>query len=171
METASLLRLADGRKLAFQEWGEPGGQPVVSIHATPGSRLERYPDEQAIAERNIRLITFDRPGYGLSDAQPGRTLLDCAGDVVRLADHLGLEAFSLMGMSGGGPFVLATAWATSGRVLSAAVSCGLAPLDRDDAFVGMSEGNARELALARSDPAKLMPRSEGELDTGHGQAP
>jgi pimeloyl-ACP methyl ester carboxylesterase len=94
-------------KLAFQEWGDPHGRPVIALHTTPGSRLERYPDEQAITDLGVRLITFDRPGYGLSEPVPGRTALDGADDVVHLADHLGIEKFSLSGMPGGGPFALA----------------------------------------------------------------
>jgi pimeloyl-ACP methyl ester carboxylesterase len=149
------LRLDGGRMLAFQEWGDAQGPPVIHLHGAPGSRLERFPDQAALAELGVRLITFDRPGYGLSDPMPGRTLRDCAADVGRLADHLGLTTFALNGISAGGPYVLATSCALGARVTRAAISCGLGPLDRAGAFDGMSENNTREFDVALHDPARL----------------
>jgi pimeloyl-ACP methyl ester carboxylesterase len=154
-DEVSLLRLGDGRNLAYQEWGDPRGSTVLGLHATPGSRLERFPDSATLSRLGVHLVTFDRPGYGLSDPLPGRTLLDCADDVVRLADHLGADEFTLAGMAGGGPFVLATAWAYAGRVRGAAISCGLGPLDRPGALSGMTPGAAAQFHLAAHHPDLL----------------
>ena len=61
-----VLRLADGRQLAWAEWGDPRGSPVVFLHPSPGSRM-LCPDVHATARAGVRLITVDRPGYGGSD--------------------------------------------------------------------------------------------------------
>jgi pimeloyl-ACP methyl ester carboxylesterase len=102
------VRTADGRRLAYRDRGDPAATPIVSHHGTPGSRLDRHPDEDAIlAELGVRMIAYDRPGYGESDPQPGRRVVDAAGDVSAVADHLGIERFAVVGTSGGGPHALA----------------------------------------------------------------
>jgi len=58
------IEQADGRRLAYAVWGDPAGFTVVVLHGTPGCRLNRYPDERALAAAGIRVITYDRPGYG-----------------------------------------------------------------------------------------------------------
>lgn len=153
--------LPDGRVLAFTEWGAADGVPVIYHHGTPSSRLEHWPDDSVLAEMRVRLVTFDRPGYGVSDPLPGRTLLDVAADVEHLADHLGLERFFLSGMSGGGPFVLATASVLGERVIRSAISCGLGPLDRAGALEGMNPAQAEELEIAREHPQRLAGHLEG----------
>lgn len=75
------VRTADGRRLAYRDRGDPGATAVVSHHGTPGSRLDRHPDEDAIlAELGVRMVTYDRPGYGESDPHPGRRVVDAVGD-------------------------------------------------------------------------------------------
>ena len=80
-----------GRTLAFEDTGEPGGRPVVLFHGAPGSRLFS-PDPAATAAAGVRLITFDRPGYGRSDPLVDRRVADAAADVVALLDHLDIDA-------------------------------------------------------------------------------
>jgi pimeloyl-ACP methyl ester carboxylesterase len=159
------IEMPGGRALAFAEWGRPDGFPVIYHHGTPSSRLEHWPDGASLAQLGVRLVTFDRPGYGRSEPLPGRTLLDVAADVERLADHLGLDRFALSGMSGGGPFVLATAYALADRVDRAAISCGLGPLDRPGALEGMTPGQVEELEVACNHPERLGELLEG-LDLG-----
>jgi pimeloyl-ACP methyl ester carboxylesterase len=103
------IALQDGRRLGFAEWGEPSGAPVFLFHGIPGSRLFRHPDEGLTRQAGVRLITADRPGIGLSDAQHRRTLRDWAHDVRALADALGVARFAVAGISGGGPYALACA--------------------------------------------------------------
>ena len=69
-----MMTLTDGRTLAYCEWGDPTGHPVVLMHGAPGSRL-LCPDEEATAASGVRLLTADRPGYGGSDPRPDPTLL------------------------------------------------------------------------------------------------
>ena len=96
--------LPDGRTLAWAEYGDPAGSPVVFIDGTPGSRLAHPPDE---ALTGIRLITFDRPGYGRSTPAPRPTLLGVADAVGALATSLDITRFGVLGFSGGAPYALA----------------------------------------------------------------
>jgi pimeloyl-ACP methyl ester carboxylesterase len=155
VDAVKLLRLGTGRKLAYEQSGDPRGTVVIGFHSTPGSRLERFPDDETLTRLGVRLITFDRPGYGMSDPVDGRTLLDCADDVVALADHLGIGEFGVHGMAGGGPFALATAWAQPERVVAAAISCGLGPLDRPGAMDGLSPGVLAQFHLSQHHPDRL----------------
>src|SRR5687768_5099415 len=102
------ISLRDGRSLAYAEWGDPSGAPVVLLHGSPSSRLFR-PDEGETASAGVRLITVDRPGYGGSDFDPERTLLGWVDDLTQLVDALELERFVLVGHSSGGPYALACA--------------------------------------------------------------
>jgi len=108
-ETDRRIRLRDGRWLAYAEYGDPAGKPLVYAHGTPGSRLCRYPDESIALSLGARIIVPDRPGYGLSDFQPGRKLLDWPDDLVQLADALEIDRFAIYGFSGGGAYALACA--------------------------------------------------------------
>jgi pimeloyl-ACP methyl ester carboxylesterase len=80
------------------------GKPVVFFQGTPSSRLFHRPDESIALSLGARIIAIDRSGFGLSDFQPGRMLLDWPHDVVALADALKIDRFAVVGISGGGPF-------------------------------------------------------------------
>jgi pimeloyl-ACP methyl ester carboxylesterase len=144
------LQLPDGRALCFAEWGDPVGFPVFSLHGTPGGRLSRHPDEAKYAQAGARVITYDRPGYGRSDRHPGRRVVDCVGDVAAIADHLGVERFSVTGGSGGGPHSLAVAARLGDRVVRARCAVGVAPygLPDLDFFEGMDPLNVKEFSWA-----------------------
>lgn len=122
------LRLRDGRWLGYIDAGDPSGVPVFSCHGTPGSRLERPPDGSLPSALGVRLLTLDRPGYGLSDFQPGRRFMDWPDDVAQLADALGIPQFGLLGYSGGGPYVLACAARLPDRVRAAVLVSSPSPL-------------------------------------------
>jgi pimeloyl-ACP methyl ester carboxylesterase len=121
------LRLPEGRDLAWCERGVPGGIPVFVFHGLPGSRLQRHPDESISTTLGARIILTDRPGFGLSAPQSGRTLADWPVDVARLADHLGIERFAIIGVSGGGPSVCACAAMLGDRITRAAVVSAVGP--------------------------------------------
>jgi len=122
-----LLRLADGRRLGWSESGDPRGAPVLFFHGFGTTRVICPPDAPAF-EHGLRLVALDRPGIGLSDPKPGRGLLDWPEDVAELADHLGLERFSIVAWSGGGPYGLACAHALGSRVRAIAAVSPAAPL-------------------------------------------
>jgi len=127
-ENARTATLRDGRRLAYEECGCERGTPVLLFHGLPGSRLQRPAHEGGyFAARGVRLISVDRPGIGLSDPLPNRRLLDWPEDVRQLADALGLRRFRVVGISGGGPYALACAYALPDRIPAAATVGGLAP--------------------------------------------
>lgn len=156
---------ADGRTLCFAEWGDPDGFAVFSLHGTPGGRLNRHSDESKYAQAGARLITYDRPGYGRSDRHPGRTVVDCVADVAAIAEHLGIDRFSVVGGSGGGPHALAVAARLPERVVRARCDVGVAPYPADglDWFAGMDPNNVREFEWALEGEAVLVPSLEREL--------
>ena len=100
--TENILTLPDGRNLAYAEFGKSDGYPVLYFHAAPSSRLEPlFLGDELFSRFGLRVICPDRPGIGLSDFQPDRGFSDWPKDIVYLADALGLEKFSVLGISGG----------------------------------------------------------------------
>lgn len=169
------VSLRDGRRLGYAEYGAPDGTPGFYFHGHPGSRLEPRFADAAAAGAGLRVIALDRPGYGLSDFQPGRRIPDWPHDVAEVADALSLELFSVLGSSGGGPYALACARALPGRVTRAGVISGVGPYDAPGATTGMRWQNrvgfqlgARFPPLARllmsSMARQLRRRPERTLD-------
>ncbi|HLH59886.1 MAG TPA: alpha/beta hydrolase [Streptosporangiaceae bacterium] len=155
--TGQVATAADGRTLSFAEWGDPHGQAVFSLHGTPGCRLNRNPHEELIRSAGVRLITYDRAGYGRSDRHRGRVVADDAADVAAIADHLGIGRFSLFGGSGGGPHALAAAALLGDRIHRAACVVGVAPYDAlgADFFTGMDPENVKEFGYALDGEERL----------------
>lgn len=127
-ETAQTLRLANGRRLGLLRFGAERGEPFFYFHGMPGSRYESLLIRRQALDLGLSIVSLDRPGYGLSDACPGRSLLDWSEDVIAVADQLGLQRFGVIGVSGGGPYALACASAIPERLSSVAVVCGLGPV-------------------------------------------
>jgi pimeloyl-ACP methyl ester carboxylesterase len=122
-----VLLLDDGRRLGYAQYGRPGGEPIFYFHGHPGSRLEGRFAHSAAAAADVLVIALDRPGLGLSDAQPGRALTDWPADVAEAADKLGFSQFSVAGASGGGPYALACAARLASRISRVAVISGVGP--------------------------------------------
>lgn len=141
------LTLNDGRFLGYAEYGVTTGKPVFHFHGSGSSRLERPASDKFLKQLDIRFISVDRPGHGLSDFQQDRRLIDWPNDIVQLADHLGICEFFLTGHSAGGPHVLACAHQLPERVISGAAISSVAPMSRDKAYQGMPVLNQ---ILARS---------------------
>ncbi|WP_405997152.1 alpha/beta fold hydrolase [Streptomyces sp. NBC_00829] len=142
-------------KLAYEEWGDPKGYPVFLLHGTPGSRLGPRPLTFDLHKLAIRLIAYDRPGYGDSDRHYGRRVADAAKDVAAIADALEIERYSVVGRSGGGPHALACAALSPGRVASAAAVVTVAPPDAEGLnwLVGMADSNVMTYSMmARHSP-------------------
>jgi len=130
------IELADGRRLGFAEIGDPDGIPMFYFHGWPGSRLEARM-ALGLAERiGARILAVDRPGYGLSDFKPGRTLDEWPDDIEQLADALSIDRFAAVGASGGGPSLLACAHKIPHRLLAAGIVCGMGPTARPGALDG-----------------------------------
>jgi len=111
-----LIRLADGRRLGYAEYGDPRGRPILFFHGLGTSRVICPPDDELARDLSVRLISVDRPGIGLSDARPGRRLLDWPADVAQLADRLGLGRFAVVGWSGGGAYAAACGFMLADRL-------------------------------------------------------
>jgi pimeloyl-ACP methyl ester carboxylesterase len=139
------IETRDGRTLTFRDWGDRSGRPLFYLHGSPGSRLLHGP-EVDYAELGIRLITYDRPGYGGSERKPGRTVADVVPDMLDIADRLSLESFGILGISGDGPHALAAAAMSANRVLRCATALGIGPADADDLdfFAGMDPAEVNE---------------------------
>ena len=146
------VELEDGRKLGFAEYGDPAGGVVFHFHGSAGSRLEHPVDESILKDLKIRFISTDRPGHGLSDPQPDRTLLDGPKDINFLADRLGIDTFYVLGWSAGGPHALACAFQLAKRVRAGAVVSGLAPADRPSPYRGYSLASRMLLFVFRRMP-------------------
>jgi pimeloyl-ACP methyl ester carboxylesterase len=148
----------DGRTLRVYDAGDPSGVPVVVHHGTP-SIGELYPPWST---DGVRLIGFDRAGYGGSTRHRGRQIADVAADVRAIADALELDTFATWGISGGGPHALACAALLPDRVFAAASLCSPAPFDADglDWFAGQGEGNVAEHTAARQGETAVRPLLE-----------
>ncbi|MBK1731072.1 alpha/beta fold hydrolase [Thiococcus pfennigii] len=146
------LRLADGRRLAYAEYGGKDGPPVLYCHGFPSSHREARLLEPAARRLGVRLITLDRPGYGGSDACPERTLLDWADDCAAVLDRLGLARTALVGVSGGGPFALACAARIPERFTTCTLVCPLGPVYRTEVLAAMPGPARAALQLVRRAP-------------------
>ncbi|MFF7949250.1 alpha/beta fold hydrolase [Streptomyces griseorubiginosus] len=147
----------DGRRLSVEERGDPKGRPVFLLHGTPGSRLGPAPRPSVLYRMGVRLITFDRPGYGGSDRSVGRTVSAAAEDVSLIADALGIGRFGVVGRSGGAPHALACAALIPERAARTGALVGLAPPDAAglDWFDGMTEANVRAYVNAAAGRHRL----------------
>jgi pimeloyl-ACP methyl ester carboxylesterase len=141
---------ADGRRLSVESLGDPEGKPVFLLHGTPGGRNGPRPRGIILYRLGIRLISYDRPGYPGSDRDCGRNVASAAEDVRIIADHFGIDRFSVVGRSGGGPHALACAALLPDRVISAAALSSPAPYDAEglDWTAGMTESNVRAYGYA-----------------------
>jgi pimeloyl-ACP methyl ester carboxylesterase len=135
--TNQTLTLAGGHKLGFAEYGDPGGKPVFWFHGFPDSRLEANFAHEAAAEIGVRVICFDRPGYGLSDWRPGRKILDWPDTMAEVAAHFGYERVGVVGVSGGGPYAAAMAFKRPQLCGTVALVSGLGPVDVAESARGM----------------------------------
>jgi len=139
--------------VGFSLWGatDPAAPVVVHCHGTPGGRLVSYATED---DSSYRHIALDRPGFGLSDPDPGRTVGDHAGDVRQVLDHVGIGRCSLFGWSGGGPHALGLGALLPDRVMRVAViGCPAPDGDPDfDVTVGMPEMNRESHQMLKENP-------------------
>jgi pimeloyl-ACP methyl ester carboxylesterase len=154
MTTENSVKVRDGRRLGYAEYGDPNGRPVLHFHGLPSSRYEGYrtASEEIAARLHARVIVVERPGFGLSDFKVGRTIVDWPNDVVEFADALRLERFAVTGYSGGGPYVATCAWKIPERLLTAGIISGVSPLDAPGAFDGMNKTDRQGHYMARRAP-------------------
>jgi len=129
-----VIRLSDGRSLAYDEYGSPDGFPVVNCHGGLACRLDVAAADDVATEVGVRLISPDRPGVGLSDPQPGRTLAGWARDVDELLGQIGVQRFASMGWSMGGQYAAAVGHFLRDKVTRVAIIAGALPLTEPGVF-------------------------------------
>jgi len=153
------VALRDGRTLHVYDEGDPTGTPVVVHNGTPSSGRLYEPHVADARQRGIRLIGYDRAGYGGSTARPGRSVADVAGDVAAALDALGIDSFATWGISGGGPHALACAALLADRCSAAASLASPAPWGAEglDWLAGQGEGNVAEWEASLAGFAALEP--------------
>lgn len=132
MNPDRLLRLAGGRLLAVDHRGPPGARVVLFLHAAPGSRV-LDPDPWATATAGVRLVLFDRPGYGASTPLPAEVVATIAGgaeDAAAVLDEVRARQVAVVGWSAGGLVGLALAAHRPDLVESVTMVC--TPAHEDD---------------------------------------
>jgi pimeloyl-ACP methyl ester carboxylesterase len=150
MEREGSTRTKDGRALAYVERGSTDGTPVIVCHGTPGSRYTRHPDEQIYDRHGLHAVVYDRPGYGRSDPDPGRSVADAAAHIQAIADHHGFDRFVVAGGSGGAPHALACGALLGDRIIRVGALVTPAPSDAQDFdfFAGLADLNVKEFKAA-----------------------
>lgn len=155
MSDKNSLQLKNGGVIAFEEYGDRNGAPVIFCHGWPSSRTMARLTDQPAHSLGVRIISPDRPGISGSMLQPNRKLIDWPPVVQQLMDHLGIGEFRMLGISGGAPYAYAGGRFMSHRVAAIAVVSGAPPI----ADLADSEGLLRlyrwMLALYRTRPQLL----------------
>jgi pimeloyl-ACP methyl ester carboxylesterase len=136
----NLFFLPDGRRLGYAVYGSPDGKPILLFHGIPGSRLQRHPDLDIVERSGMTIFAPDRPGIGLSDPLPHRTLLDWARDMRLFCQGQKWRRVSVIGVSGGGPYALACAYHLAGMVDRVTLISSLGPLNVLALWDGMTRG-------------------------------
>lgn len=170
MITETDVKSSEGRTLhAYDACADRAGAGLVVFwhHGTPNTGAPPEPLFRAAAQRGIRWVSYDRPGYGGSTPRPGRDVGSAAADVSSIADALGIDRFAVMGHSGGGPHALACGALLPQRVVGVVCVSGLAPFHAEglDWFAGMGPSGAAELrAAARGRTALESRLASSEFD-------
>lgn len=136
-EREHAVELSGGRRLGVAEFGPAEGRTVFWFHGTPGARRQVPPAARRLARsQGLRVIGVERPGVGQSTAHLYGSIAEFADDIEEIAARLKVERFGLVGLSGGGPYVLACAHAMPDRVVAGAVLGGVAPTRGSEAASG-----------------------------------
>lgn len=126
-DAARVLRLADGRNLGFAVYGDPAGAPLLLLHGTPGAHSQIAIGHGAGKAAGLAIVAPDRWGYGRSDVPRAPSLSGFAADMAALMGYLGHQRFAVGGISGGGPYAVATA-ALGSQVTALALISPMGPV-------------------------------------------
>jgi pimeloyl-ACP methyl ester carboxylesterase len=153
-ESIDYVKLKDDRQIAYKRHGY-GKHTIVDFHGNPGSRLNPTPRNMHLHLLDVNVVLFDRPGYGKSDRNESRQIIDTAYDVEQILDALHVERFGLIARSGGVPHALGTAALLGDRATGMFCASGLAPRETNPAWDAMTTDNQEKHRLARQDRALL----------------
>ena len=156
MESKYII-LSDKRKLGYSEYGIEKGYPIIYCHGSQSSRLEMHYDLSFALNNNLRIVSIDRPGHGDSDFNPNGTIESFANDTNELVEHLGIDEFSVLGMSAGAPFAMGIANYLNQKSKKLGIVGGFAPLNKETQKV-LNKDVRLLLKMAKSFPIflKLM---------------
>jgi pimeloyl-ACP methyl ester carboxylesterase len=157
ISAARTLRLRDGSTLAWRTFGARRGRPLYFFHGFPSSGLLGSLVHEAAALADIAIIAPDRPGFGASTPQPGRTIAGWAEDVAELADHLDHDRFGVLGVSCGGPYALACAQLIPHRLSYVGTMAGIGPMNVPGIRKGQLPPLQALFALAKLHPVLATP--------------
>lgn len=158
MSEVRQIQTPDGRQLETYLGGPNDGTPLVYHTGTPSAGPLFEGMVAYAASRNLRTVTWSRPGYAGSTRLEERTVADVARDVSTVLDQLAAERCYVIGWSGGGPHALATAALLPERVIGAATIASVAPFSAVglDWMDGMGAENVEEFSAAASGPRELQ---------------
>jgi pimeloyl-ACP methyl ester carboxylesterase len=128
MNRENLIKLENGAVIAFEEYGNANGEPVIFCHGWPSSRIMARLTDEPARDLGIRIISPDRPGICGSSLQPDRKLTQWPHLVERIADHLAIRDFRMLAISGGAPYAYATAAAMPDQLRAIAIVAGAPPI-------------------------------------------
>jgi len=155
MSSETFIQLTDGTVVAFEEYGDANGVPVIFCHGWPSSRIMARLTDESARDLRIRIISPDRPGICGSSLQPDRKLSDWPRVVERIVEHLGVREFRMLAISGGAPYAYATAVAMPQRVRAIAIVGGVPPMAELVNSEGLLPLYRRMLTLHRTRPRLL----------------
>ena len=155
MYRKDVVQLCDGVVVAFQEYGDPTGTPVIFCHGWPSSRTMAQLADEPARSLGVRIISPDRPGISGSSMQLDRKLSDWPRLVERLVDDLGIGEFRILAISGGAPYAYATAVAMPERARAIAIVGGVIPFAELKDFQGLLPLYRWMLAFYRNRPQLL----------------
>jgi pimeloyl-ACP methyl ester carboxylesterase len=170
------MLLTDGRAVGFADYGPPAATAVLWCHGGPGSRIEPAHLAAQASDAGLRIIGVDRPGYGLSTPQPGRSIAGWAPDALAVADHLGIGQFVAVGTSTGGAYALALAADDPDRVLGVVACCAMTDMRWPEGRATMSGPHTHAVWNAPNRAAAIAAATEahgegGSKMRGAGMAP
>jgi pimeloyl-ACP methyl ester carboxylesterase len=155
MKKENFIELQGGAVVAFQEYGDADGVPVIFCHGWPSSCTMAQLTDEPARELGVRIISPDRPGISGSSLQPDRKLSDWPRVIEGVLDHLGIGEFRALAISGGAPYAYATAATMPQRVRAIAIVCGAIPMAELEDGSGLLPLYRWMLALYRSRPQLL----------------
>jgi pimeloyl-ACP methyl ester carboxylesterase len=159
----NVLQTRTGRKLEVREYGDDAGHTVFFFHGLIGSHYQAaYIADQA-REHGLRIIAPNRPGVGASEFVERKSPLEAVDDIEDVAAALGLFEFSVIGISGGTPYALATLLRLGSRIRTVTLISGMGPMRLPGALEGMDRRRRLILAVGSRYPQVARRRLRTEL--------
>ena len=142
------FKLKDGRELEIADNGINSESAIVFHHGTPGHASSWTDWLESAATAGIRAIAYSRAGYGTSDRNPGRSVINVNSDIAQVLDAKNITKFVSIGWSGGGPHCLANTFEPRNVGAISLAGVGAFGVDDLDFLEGMGPENHDEFGAA-----------------------